>query len=54
MPFLSYHVSIEDAVKNAGRLVKEVGAHAVSIDSFIPSLLAFLKVCIVFFIVFSS
>ncbi|EQH31827.1 ketopantoate hydroxymethyltransferase family protein, partial [Clostridioides difficile DA00215] len=32
MPFLSYHVSIEDAVKNAGRLVKEGGAHAVKLE----------------------
>ncbi|AXU27539.1 TPA: 3-methyl-2-oxobutanoate hydroxymethyltransferase [Clostridioides difficile] len=32
MPFLSYHVSIEDAVKNAGRLIKEGGAHAVKLE----------------------
>jgi 3-methyl-2-oxobutanoate hydroxymethyltransferase len=32
MPFLSYHISIEDAVKNAGRLLKEGQAHAVKLE----------------------
>ncbi len=32
MPFGSYHVSAEDAVRNAVRLVKEAGAHAVKIE----------------------
>lgn len=32
MPFMSYQVSIEEAVKNAGRLVKEGGAHAVKLE----------------------
>ena len=32
MPFLSYHISIEDAVRNAGRLVKEGGAEAVKME----------------------
>lgn len=32
MPFLSYHISIEQAVLNAGRLVKEGGAHAVKLE----------------------
>lgn len=32
MPFLSYQVSIEDAVRNAGRLIKESGAHAVKLE----------------------
>lgn len=32
MPFLSYHVSVEDAVRNAGRLVKEGGAEAVKME----------------------
>lgn len=32
MPFLSYHTSIEDAVYNAGRMVKEGGAHAVKLE----------------------
>ncbi|NLI72812.1 MAG: 3-methyl-2-oxobutanoate hydroxymethyltransferase [Bacteroidales bacterium] len=32
MPFLSYHISAEDAVRNAGRLVKEGGAEAVKME----------------------
>lgn len=32
MPFLSYHVSSEQAVLNAGRLVKEGGASAVKLE----------------------
>lgn len=32
MPFLSYHISDEEAVRNAGRLVKEAGAHAVKLE----------------------
>ncbi|MFT8351639.1 3-methyl-2-oxobutanoate hydroxymethyltransferase [Clostridium saccharoperbutylacetonicum] len=32
MPFLSYHISIEQAVLNAGRLVKEGGANAVKLE----------------------
>ncbi len=32
MPFLSYHVSIEQAVLNAGRLIKEGGANAVKLE----------------------
>lgn len=32
MPFLSYHVSIPEAVRNAGRFVQEGGAHAVKLE----------------------
>lgn len=32
MPFMSYQVSVEDAVKNAGRLIKEGGCGAVKLE----------------------
>jgi 3-methyl-2-oxobutanoate hydroxymethyltransferase len=32
MPFMSYEISVEDALKNAGRLVKEGGANAVKLE----------------------
>lgn len=32
MPFLSYHISREEAVRNAGRFIKEAGAHAVKLE----------------------
>lgn len=32
MPFMSYQISTEEAVRNAGRLVKEAGAHAVKLE----------------------
>jgi 3-methyl-2-oxobutanoate hydroxymethyltransferase len=33
MPFLSYHVSLEEGIRNAGRFLKEGGAHAVKLES---------------------
>lgn len=32
MPFLSYHISIPEAVRNAGRLIQEGGAQAVKLE----------------------
>lgn len=32
LPFLSYHISIEEAVRNAGRCIQEGGAQAVKIE----------------------
>jgi 3-methyl-2-oxobutanoate hydroxymethyltransferase len=32
MPFLSYQTSIEDGIRNAGRFLKEGGAHAVKLE----------------------
>ncbi len=32
MPFLSYHISVEEAVGNAGRLVQEGGAKAIKLE----------------------
>ncbi|KAB3537703.1 3-methyl-2-oxobutanoate hydroxymethyltransferase [Alkaliphilus pronyensis] len=32
MPFLSYHVSIEDTIKNAGRMIQEANAQAVKLE----------------------
>lgn len=32
MPWLSYHVSVEEAVRNAGRFVREGGAEAVKLE----------------------
>ncbi len=32
MPFLSYEVSVEEAVRNAGRLVQDAGAEAVKLE----------------------
>lgn len=32
MPWMSYHLSVEDAVRNAGRLIREGGAEAVKLE----------------------
>src|SRR5438874_12308594 len=32
MPFLSYQVSVEDGIRNAGRFLKEGGAHAIKLE----------------------
>jgi len=32
MPWMSYHVSVEDTVRNAGRLIREGGAEAVKLE----------------------
>ncbi|MGL4370199.1 MAG: 3-methyl-2-oxobutanoate hydroxymethyltransferase [Spirochaetota bacterium] len=32
MPFLSYHAGVNDAVKNAGRIMKETGVQAVKLE----------------------
>jgi 3-methyl-2-oxobutanoate hydroxymethyltransferase len=32
MPFMSFQASIEDGIRNAGRLIKEGGAHAVKLE----------------------
>jgi 3-methyl-2-oxobutanoate hydroxymethyltransferase len=32
MPFMTFHVSIEDAIRNAGRILKETGAQAVKLE----------------------
>jgi 3-methyl-2-oxobutanoate hydroxymethyltransferase len=39
MPFMSFQASIEDGMRNAGRLIKEGGAHAVKIEGSQPDLI---------------
>lgn len=45
MPYLSYHVSVEESVRNAGRLVTEAGANAIKLEGgkqFLPAIKAIL------------
>ncbi len=32
MPFLSYHISVEESIRNAGRLIQEGNVHAVKLE----------------------
>ncbi len=43
MPFLSYSISVEEAVRNAGRLVQEGGAHAVKVEARNESILPVIR-----------
>ena len=36
MPFMSYQASVEDAVRNAGRFIKEAGAGAIKLEGGVP------------------
>ena len=36
MPFMSYQASVEDAVRNAGRFIKEGGANAIKLEGGVP------------------
>lgn len=49
MPFLSYTISVEEAVRNAGRLVQEGHAHAVKLEGgarILPQVRAIVDACI--------
>ncbi len=46
MPFMSYNISVEEAVRNAGRLVKEGGCEVVKLEGgvdFAPTIAAIVK-----------
>src|SRR5690606_32201418 len=32
MPFMSYHISMEDSLKNAARMIQETGANALKVE----------------------
>jgi 3-methyl-2-oxobutanoate hydroxymethyltransferase len=49
LPFMSYHVSVEDSLRNAGRIMKESGCHAVKLEGgedFVPVVNALVKASI--------
>ena len=49
LPFMSYHVSVEDSLRNAGRIMKESGCHAVKLEGgedFAPVVSALVKASI--------
>ncbi|PKL16972.1 MAG: 3-methyl-2-oxobutanoate hydroxymethyltransferase [Spirochaetae bacterium HGW-Spirochaetae-5] len=49
LPFMSYHVSVENSLRNAGRIMKESGCHAVKLEGgedFVPVVSALVKASI--------
>lgn len=49
LPFMSYHVSIEDSLRNSGRIMKETGCNAVKLEGgedFVPVVKALVKASI--------
>lgn len=46
MPFMSYQTSVEDALRNAGRLLAEGGAQAVKVEGATPRLLQTVEVLV--------
>jgi len=49
LPFMSYHVSVEDSLRNSGRIMKESGCHAVKLEGgedFVPVVKALVKASI--------
>lgn len=43
MPFMTYQVSHEEGMRNAGRLVAQAGAHAVKLEGATPSVLGLVR-----------
>ena len=49
LPFMSYHISVEDSLRNAGRIMKETGCNAVKLEGgedFVPVVKAMVKASI--------
>ncbi len=49
MPFMSYHISVDDTLRNAGRVMKETGANAIKLEGgrdFAPTITALVKASI--------